>query len=546
MSSTRHAKPETPLRQERFLSAPEFEHGLKAYPVARRCELLTDRKERELAWWLQSRSQQEGGLQAIAEALMRENPNALATPSMRKFGKNASQIYNAKQVKQIRSEICPHPDQSCHQPNEEDVHSRFPLRGEFPVFGVEALLDSPQRDDLDQSILAVTRPSTYPAKAFLDFCRDGASRRLPGHLRNCCLDPAARISDDAPWYFAGLRSALLALMEAQAGELQSRIVVTAIGATVHRCLNRALKTRRLVVVNGVARIGKSYAAETWCRQNPGLARFVEVPASNDDISFFRAIARGLGLGNFLNYKTTEIRERVEAVLSTGQILLVLDEAHRLWPQTNPRSGHPSRINWLMSMTNRKIPICALTTPQFFDHLQRTEATTSWNSAQLTGRILSHEQLPSELSKEDLDAVARNLLPEAGDEVIAAIVAYARSSEKYLAAIDSIATLARFQADEDGREEVRRSDIQRAMRDSVIPSDRSLAKVMERKARPHRNRMLMPLETPVQEPEMAEDEPRTPAEASGNGGREIAPLRGRQISAARHGRAVRPVGDPAVV
>jgi histone H3/H4 len=330
------------------------------------------------------------------------------------------------------------------------------------------------------------------------------------------------------------------MMKFEADEQRSKLVVTAIGKKVHRCLDMAQKTRSLVVVNGVARIGKSFSARTWCEQRPGVARFVEVPPSNDDIGFFRAIARGLGLGNFLNYKAAEIRERVESVLITGQLLLVLDEAHRCWPQRNPRYGFPSRIEWIMSMVNKNVPICTLTTPQFFSHQQRSEST-GWASEQFTGRITHHEQLATELSQADLETVARNVMPEAGDLDIAALVAYARSSAKYLAAIDSIAKSSRYLAEENGRAEVRRADIQQAMREGVIPSDRSLASALKATEPKRRKPSLTLPQSPINEPPISDDES---DEAASKQPQRSAPgaRGGLKILSAGHGREVRPAGD----
>src|SRR5208282_5042242 len=144
-------------------------------------------------------------------------------------------------------------------------------------------------------------------------------------------------------------------------------------------------SRGLTLMQGEARLGKSFAASFWCGQHPGVARFVEVPTSNDEASFFRALARGLGLGNFLNYKVVQIRERVESVLLTTDILLVLDESQRLWPQRNLREGFPGRIVWVMTMANAGVPICMISTPQFIE-TQKAVEKAGRNSAQLTGRI----------------------------------------------------------------------------------------------------------------------------------------------------------------
>ena len=60
MSSTRRAAPGTHPRQERFASSPQFERGLMANLVALRCEVIADKKQRELIWFLQGLSHELG------------------------------------------------------------------------------------------------------------------------------------------------------------------------------------------------------------------------------------------------------------------------------------------------------------------------------------------------------------------------------------------------------------------------------------------------------------------------------------------------------
>jgi len=202
-----------------------------------------------------------------------------------------------------------------------------------------------------------------------------------------------------------------------------------------------------------------------------------VPSGNDEVTFFRDLARGLGLGNFLNYKVVQIRERVEYVLRTGDIILVLDEAQRLWPQNNFRDGFPKRITWVMTMANDGVPICMISTPQFFV-TQKVVEKNGWNSAQLTGRISHYESLPQDLSAEDLMGVAKAVLPEADAKVLRALAVYARSSARYLAAIDSIAKRARYIALRAGRGEATADDVRKAMQESVIPADTKLHRALE--------------------------------------------------------------------
>ena len=194
---------------------------------------------------------------------------------------------------------------------------------------------------------------------------------------------------------------------------------------------------------------------------------------NDDSGFFRALARGLGLGNFVKYKAVEMRDRVESVLLTGDILLCLDEGHRLWPQTDLRYGIPKRVNWIMSMANHGVPICLISTPQFLTTLKAKEESPGWNSAQFQGRLAHYDPLPRELSLADLISVARAQLPEAGAQTLRALAAYARTSARYLAAIETISKRARFIAGRAGRHIAETGDVRRAMQESVIPADSKL-------------------------------------------------------------------------
>jgi hypothetical protein len=232
-------------------------------------------------------------------------------------------------------------------------------------------------------------------------------------------------------------------------------------------------------MQGEARLGKSFAARAWCDQHPGRGRFVEVPPTNDEGSFFRALARGLGIGNFLQYKVAEIRERVESVLLSGDVLLVLDEGQRLWPQRNMRYGFASRINWLMSMANHNVPICAICTSQFIELQKAAEEKGRWNSAQLVGRISHYEPLPADLTTEDLISVAKSVLPEASAADLHALAIYAKSSARYLAAIDSISKRARYIAMRDGRVAASTADVRKAMKESVIPADTRLLCALEK-------------------------------------------------------------------
>ena len=464
MSSTRTAKDDSKFHQARYASSPEFERGLLANLVAKRCALIDDAADRELIWFIQYLSHQAGGLAAMVKELCAKFSDRIKTEAMAEMNLKPGKICDANQVRKLRAGM--------------DHSSGFLLRGEVQDMfdGCVAVADEPDSSFNERAWelkrdSAAKNPTSYAADSFFNYCKYAAADGLEKKLGEICLDPQSSLYT-GPWYFPRLIETLREYKSEFVSRKSVGVVVTALGKKVCDTLDYTAYSRGLTLMQGEARTGKSFSARTWCDQHPGLARFIEVPASNDERSFFRALARGLGLGNFLNYKAAEIRERVESVLLTGSIILVLDEAQRLWPQKNYRYGFPNRIVWVMTMANAGVSICMVSTPQFIE-TQKAVERTGWNSAQLTGRISHYEPLPVDLSHDDLIAVAKSVLPEADAQVLRALAVYARTSSRYLAAIDSISKRARYIAMRDGRDVANAVDVRRAMQESVIPADTKL-------------------------------------------------------------------------
>jgi hypothetical protein len=176
-------------------------------------------------------------------------------------------------------------------------------------------------------------------------------------------------------------------------------------------------------------------------------------------------------------------------LRTGDIVLVLDEAQRLWPQ-RIRNNFPNRIIWVMTLANAGVPVCMISTPQFL-LAQNAVEKCGWNSAQFTGRLGHYESLPTELETSDLMAVSRSVLPEANEKVLKALAIYARTSARYLAAIDTIAKRAKYIAQIAGRASYTGEDIRKAMEESVIPSDTKLNRTLEQAKNVSSRRRMLP-------------------------------------------------------
>jgi hypothetical protein len=461
--STRKAKDDSVFHQARYASSPEFERGLIANLVAKRTAILDDPADRELIWFIQYLSHRPGGLAVIAKDLVSRYADKIQ-PSFDKLGRDRDSRING------------------------------------PAIYRAALADRPGD---------VSAPPTYSKAQLAELGHVEAAEKIERFLCEMCVNPEVKM-DASPAYFPRLISTLRHYM-AEFISAKKSGHVTALGQKVFEVLDYTVFCRGLTLMQGEARLGKSHAARAWCEQHPGQARFIEVPSGNDEATFFRDLARGLGLGNFLNYKVVQIRERVESILLTGHLVLVLDEAQRLWPQTNFREGYPKRIVWVMTMANAGVPIAMVSTPQFFT-TQKVVEKNGWNSAQFTGRISHYEPLPADLSPEDLMAVAKSVLPEADAQSLRALAVYARSSARYLAAIDSISKRARYIAMRAGRATATTEDVRKAMQESVIPADTKLHCALDANSKGRLHKMApvpaLPLAAvePLPTPEVAEEIP----------------------------------------
>src|SRR4051812_21006949 len=91
--------------QGAFASSAEFDRGILANLVAQRCHKLTDREEVAMLHWLQQVSWREGGLEKFTADFLAEHKAQVGTRSMLKFGTDRGRVYNASEVRSVRSEI---------------------------------------------------------------------------------------------------------------------------------------------------------------------------------------------------------------------------------------------------------------------------------------------------------------------------------------------------------------------------------------------------------------------------------------------------------
>lgn len=478
MSNTRHAAPGSELRQGKFASSPEFGEGLLANLVTKRSRATSNIEERRLIQCLQWLSHQEGGLSKVALDLIQRNPNRLATRGMMNI-RTTGGHYNSEQSLAVRGEL------------PFDVQEGFPLRG-HPM-DLELITEGPY-----DSGNSTNHPDSYSVTAFQKACKTAAVECLAGHLQEVCLNPSASLMDDArPWYFRGLGAAVKDYLDHLTSVARGRFVETQLTRELFDTLDYGLETRCMVVVEGLARTGKTFAAAAWCDMHPGRARYVQVPSTGDDIGFFRAVSEGIGSSAGSCLKATQMREKIEDALRGGELMVVFDESHYLLPQRNLRYAIPNRLNWVMTaLVNRGIPVALVTTPQFGKSQRTIEQKTGWASEQFIGRIGHWQRLPDRLAEKELEDIARHLLPKGDGKSIEALVAYAQASSKYLAGIESAARHAKYRADKAGRNRVEFADVKEAIQGGVIPSDTALAKAFGSGRETERNPGLPPF-VPIQ-------------------------------------------------
>jgi len=306
-----------------------------------------------------------------------------------------------------------------------------------------------------------------------DFMRDDEKEKW---LAGLCLDPATNF--DLQVALPKLKRLIGNYTESK----QAGAAITEAGSALCAALDYCSQSRCLVLISGRPRLGKTFMAKAWIEHRPGRARYCQVPSSADDLAFFTAIARALGITIESNAKTKNLRPRIEAALQGGDLILVLDEAANLYPSHNYRLARPARISWLMTgLINQGASVALLVTPQFFNTQSDYVDKSGWAAAQFMGRIEKYVALPESLSIDDLEKVARAWLPHGDKRSIEALADYANLSQKYLAAIEHTVKQALYLAKQDGREKPEWQDIQRAMKAGVMPSDSALAAAIEQAA-----------------------------------------------------------------
>jgi hypothetical protein len=264
-------------------------------------------------------------------------------------------------------------------------------------------------------------------------------------------------------------AAVFEMMDRRAKEVSQRLAMTAVAKKVFDALDYASQERAMVRIEGDSRFGKSESIKTWAAMRPGLARVVTVPSSNSLPELLCSVAEALGIPFSYGTRAQVLRERIKYVLRQSSMFLILDESAFLIPQSYTSTTAPGRLNWVRTeIADRGLPLALVHTPQtFLPATDKFVKKTGFAMQQFFGRIYRAVQLPSELERADLIAVARIHFPEMGDDYLEAVADLAEISENYLQTVEAVAKLARFIARREGHRRVMISDIE-AAREEIIP------------------------------------------------------------------------------
>jgi len=413
MSSTRYAEDGAPLSHEKYLSSPEFSElrAMNAYAVSQRVALLESAEDRELIWFLQGLSI-EPGLKVVAKEIA-ENGADMVAPWSRKPHSNriSKQAAIANRIRYLRGE------------------------GPEPEPEKEVLEYKPQPEPID------------PDKLLL-------------FIQDLCINPKVGTA-------SGIVEELKKFKAHYERAIKENFFLTTNGHQMWDAFSRAVQTRRIVLINGREGIGKTQAAKAWCKCHLGKARYASLKGITSRTNAFREIAKALGIGR--GDKANEIQGRIEEVLRKSNLLLIIDESHLAFNQSERIYKRPELVDWIVTLNNDDVPIALVTTPHFFTCVQRTASQIGWNWHQFKRRIRPYVELKP-TPENEIEGVARKLVPYATKQMITFMLGYVKTAQRDLSGLGDLLEEARLRAEAAGRTKIIFEDLDFAATDALLPAD----------------------------------------------------------------------------
>jgi hypothetical protein len=503
------------------MSSTEFAElrGVSGVAVSARAAVLLPAAKRELVWFIQGLSLAEGGLKRVARELVEMFPDRLGTPEMHKAGVKPEKTYPGELVTGVEFNV-----------NLSGLLSDEPTKPEKGSVLIRrcrgaALLN---RENSNHNQYLSSRREIQSLEEFLvDLCINPRIRfAVPGEQVDVSDIESENAIEENPElskydfksaslvYFRDIVGALFEYKARHEAKARENFQLTSIGKKIWETLDYALKSRSLVVLDGLEGRGKTEAVKAWCAAHLGTARFVSLKGITNKTTAFREIAKALGIASSYTRTAPEMRARIEDVLKRSKLFLSVDEAHFLFNQSCRMYSRPEMIDWLdTALCNCGVGCALVTTPQFIVCMTRAADQVEWNYRQFRRRVKRWVKLPPKNSEEDIEAVARNVFKEAGARTISLIVGYALLSKRDVSAVGDVASEVRAMLGADDLSGTTVDHVHRAIYEYLLPSDKTFKEGMEAARQTGRKSFRKPV--PVLSPEPLAEPPESgPAETAG--------------------------------
>ncbi|MBL9172838.1 MAG: ATP-binding protein [Verrucomicrobiales bacterium] len=438
MSSTRRTTDPEYLQQGRYASDPDFVElrGIEATAALLKAKTVSTR-ERQLIFFLQSRSLEEGGLEALVEDIIALVPEHFRTPTMRRNPVESGGAYLGDVGSDIRREL--EQASSIKECFSDEAYAQWKENEEDRGQAIDEVIEIHSRPGEWPRSAGKSALPSLPVESAIGDCLRRARAELPRMIVEVCVRPRLQVLPsgwklsrrlrrgdevcDIP-YLRHLGWTLDVYWSRYVQRAREGFAQTSIAAVLQPALDYALETHRMVLIEGNSGVGKTESSKAWCDQNRHVARYLTLSGISNRTTLCRSLAHALGLPKSMALSATKILPRIEDFLRESRLMLVIDEAHYLWPQTNRPDRSPELINWLMTAcSNRGVPVALITTADWDRLKGNTEKHTRWNSEQLGRRINRRLKLPDHPTEEDFSAVLRSVAKDVAPTAQDLLAAY---------------------------------------------------------------------------------------------------------------------------
>lgn len=423
---TTRRRPEGSVRaQESFASSREFAAGILGNLARKAIGTIKDAEVRSILWWIQKRSWDDGGLEALAQAMVascREDGTDALPQKLTPRGQWADGYRLARAV-------------GVSEENEPNPY------GEGPD----------QEPDLD---------------------------RVVELLERFCTDPAATHGHEGRQnWWAAFAPILQKLRTEETADAPGSIAQTTVSRVVWESLEAVNSSRLNALLYGPPLTGKGTAAAAWCRYSGGKARLVETPVGNDLGALVKSVARAIGTASATSLKTPQVEERVLATLAGSDLVLVFNHAERLWPSGDIRQSHPRRIEWLIDLLGgpSAIPVALVSSQDWGKSLLRFRESAEWTVRHFEGLLSLVKRLPDSPDEEDLERIVRLHCPNVSQATAKALRSLGGLPARGLAGMMSAIRHAAAVAASEGRPAPTSRDFAAAIK-NALSADAGLAEL----------------------------------------------------------------------